>query len=256
MKEHKHSALYRYIEDVHGKRPWGAFLDAGAGINSIRWVAGLSTKRWTAVTGSTSEADLVRKAVEAMKRPQDQIIQGNWVNDQLLEGETYDTVLTDYLLGALEGFAPYFQPYLFSRLRPLTRKMLYVTGLEPYVPISRPVTKAGSLVWEIGRFRDACVLLKGGTPYREYPSPWVVDHVKAAGFNVLDVKNFNIGYKESFVNAQINISLHGLDTLADHNLAQALDERGKALQAEAIEVISTEGALRYCRNYVITAEPI
>ena len=49
---------------------------------------------------------------------------GNWVDPNLLKGAQYDTVLADYLLGAIEGFAPYYQPYLFKRLRPLTRKML------------------------------------------------------------------------------------------------------------------------------------
>lgn len=256
MKDRKHSALYRYIETLHGERPWGAMLDAGAGANSLRWVSGLKTERWTAVTGSAGEAARAREAIGAAERPQDRLVSGNWADPQLLKGDVYDTVLADYLLGAIEGFAPYFQAYLFDRLRPLTRDTLYVTGLDPYVPTTRPETRAGRLVWEIGRFRDACVLLKGGLPYREYPAQWVVDQLTRAGFAVRDLKHFTIGYKSAFVNAQIHIALHGMDDLTDQTLAAALKDRGDALRREALDVIDGEGALRACRNYVVAAAPV
>ena len=73
MKERKHSALYRYIERLQGERPWGAMLDAGTGVNSIRWVAGLSTTRWTAVTGSAGEADRARMTA-TFKASSDEIL--------------------------------------------------------------------------------------------------------------------------------------------------------------------------------------
>lgn len=171
LAERKHSGLFRYIERLQGERPWGAMLDAGTGPNSIRWVSGLATERWTAVTCSAGEADRMRDAIIVAQRPQDRIVLGNWADAGLLKDEVYDTVLAGYLLGAIEGFSPYFQSYLFTRLRPVTRGAIYVTGLEPYVPIARPETRAGRLVWEIGRFRDACMLLAGNTPYREYPAP-------------------------------------------------------------------------------------
>ncbi len=256
MTERKHSALFRYIERLQGERPWGAMLDAGTGVNSIRWVAGLATERWTAVTCSAGEADRARDAIKDAQRPQDRIVLGNWADAGLLKGELYDTVLAGYLLGAIEGFSPYFQSYLFARLRPVTRGALYVTGLEPYVPTARPETRAERLVWEIGRFRDACMLLAGNMPYREYPAPWVVDHVQRAGFTVRNVKHFAIGYKEGFVNAQIDMCAPGLEKLADRALAQALTERGEALRAEALDLIGEEGALRACRNYVVAAEPV
>ncbi len=255
MTERKHSALFRYIERLHGERPWGAVLDAGTGVNSIRWIAGLPTDRWTAVTGSAGEAARVRNAITVEQRPQDRILLGNWADAQLLKDEIYDTALADYLLGAIEGFAPFFQPYLFSRLRPLVRSAFYVTGLEPYVPAARPENRVERLVWEIGRFRDACILLSGGRPYREYPSPWVTDHLHRAGFVVRKVKRFAIRHRARFVNAQIDMCAPGLKSLNDRALAQALSERGEALRAEALEIISAEGALRCGRNYVVAAEP-
>ncbi len=256
MSECKHSALYRYIERVQGNEPWGSMLDAGTGVNSLRWVTSLKTDCWTAVTGSLSEANWVRQTVQTGVRPTDQFLEGNWADPELLKGEVFDTVLADYLLGAIDGFAPYFQSYLFQRLRPLTRSKLYVTGLEPYVPTQRPETRAGQLVWEIGRYRDACVLLGGQRPYREYPAQWVVDTINRSGFAVRSVKHFKISYKKRFVNAQIDLVKPGLEQLADQTLAEALRARGEKLRNEALALIDTEGALRHCRNYVIVAEPV
>ena len=104
-----------------GDSPWGTFLDAGTGVQSLRWIAELGTERWTGVSASPAHAERVREAIKEAQRPEDQVVLGNWVDTDLLKGEQYDTVMADYLLGAIEGFAPYYQPYLFKRLRPLTR---------------------------------------------------------------------------------------------------------------------------------------
>jgi len=256
LKERKHPAVFRYVERLHGEQPWGAILDAGSGTSSIRWIQSLATERWTAVTGSAAQADQIRSISKATQRPQDHIAVGNWADPQFLKSEPYDTVLADYLVGSIEGFAPYFQSYLFERLRLLTGNRLYVVGLEPYVPTTPPNTKAGRLLWEIGRYRDACVLIAGGLPYREYPLSWVVDRLQRSGFEVQSVKHFQTSYQELFVKAQIGIATSGLKTLSDHNLAQALRARGEALHAQSLDVISAEGALRAGRKYVIAAKPI
>ncbi|MEO1187941.1 MAG: class I SAM-dependent methyltransferase, partial [Pseudomonadota bacterium] len=165
MTANKVSGLFRHIETLQGDRPWGTFLDAGTGLHSIGWISQLSTDRWTAVTGAPGDAERVRVAVKDVQRKDDKIVLGNWASADLLKGETYDTVLADFLIGAVEGFAPYFQAYVLARLRPLTKNVLYITGVEPYVPANRPETRAGNLVWDIGRFRDACLLLTGEMPY-------------------------------------------------------------------------------------------
>ena len=256
MAPQKHSALFRHIELLQGSRPWGAVLDAGSGINSARWVVSLKTDRWVAVTGSKREAAFVQEAVGTNMRACDEIKQGNWADRSLLNGEHFDTVLADYLLGAIEGFAPYFQPYLFARLRTLTGKKLYATGLEPYVPQAEPKDEPARFLWRIGRFRDACVLLAGQQPYREFPAHWVMDHMKRAGFNVGGVTHFEVRYKDRFVNAQMEIALSALSTLKDDTTATALKAHGEALREEALAFINTEGALTGCRNYVIAAEPV
>jgi len=256
MSVKKHPPLSRYIQHLQNKRPWGHVLDAGTGVQSIRWIADMDTESWTAISASSRHAERVRQAIKEVQRPKDRIIVGNWVDRNLLKDEVYDTVIADYLLGAIEGFSPYFQPYLFSRLRPHTRNVLYVKGLEPYVPTTRPDNKAGQIIWEIGRFRDACVLLAGDLPYREYPAQWVADHLQVAGFSVSNIKHFDIRYKKKFVNAQIDICTHSLESVTDRTLAQALKDRGEILRTKAHDYIKSDGALQFGRNYVIMAEPV
>lgn len=249
------SGIFQAIEALQDGRPWGKVLDAGTGTHSIGWVASLDTERWTAVSGAEAHAIQVRDAIAARRRPGDRILVGNWEDPHLLAGETYDTVLADYLLGAIDGFAPYFQHRLFARLRPLVGQRLYVVGLEPYV-IGEPDTADGRLVWEIGRFRDACLLLAGEQPYREYPAQWVVDHLEASGYKVIAAKRFANRYKQKFVDGQIDMCALRLAKIADRDLARALSDRGEALRAQALDQIARQGSLSYGFDYLLAAEPI
>ena len=256
LKQVRKSKFFAHIEREQGDRPWGAFLDAGSGLHSLGWVSQLDTERWTAVTGAPQDAKKMQTATEGTRRPQDQILLGNWAKADLLKGEVFDTVLADYLLGAVEGFAPYFQPYLFARLRPVTGKVLYITGAEPYVPENEPSTEAGRLVWQIGRFRDACLLLSGELPYREYPSAWVLDQLTRSGFKPRNIKHFDTRYKERFVRTQIDLSLEALKRVRDRNAAQALSQWGEALKQEALALVASDNGLAHGSDYVITAEPV
>src|SRR3982751_1667463 len=95
-------ALFAEIVRLQGNTPWGSVLDAGTGRHSLSFVKSLPTSRWTAVTARPAPA------LET-ERAQDRIVVGNWTDTALLDGESFDTVLVDYVVGALDGFAPYFQ---------------------------------------------------------------------------------------------------------------------------------------------------
>jgi hypothetical protein len=248
------SRLFRCIEDLQGELPWGSFLDAGTGTNSLRWITSLETERWTAVTAAQGHAVQVRSSVGDRRRPQDNITVGNWSDPALLAGERFDTVLADYLIGAVEGFAPYYQPYLLPRLRQITGRRLYIVGLEPYVA-SEPEEPAGKLVWEIGRFRDACLLLAGERPYREYPAQWVADHLEGSSFRIIAAHRFPNRYKPGFVNSQIDMCALRLDGLADRALAVALQERGEHIRERALAMIAADGGLKHGFDYILAAEP-
>lgn len=255
MAANAFNSLYEVVRQMHGGRPWGSVLDAGTGRGSMSWLLGLETERWTAVTGAQGMADQLARQTDGRMRERDRLVLGNWMDPDLLAGEQYDTVLADYLVGAIDGFAPYWQDRIFGRLRPLVGRRLYVIGLEPYVPYF-PEDAAGRIVCEIGRLRDACLLLANERPYREYPMDWVLRQLRLAGFKPLDTRRFAIRYGERFVNSQLDMCDQRLQRLRDRNLALSLSEHVAQLRERALALAAAEGGLRHGHDYVIVAEPV
>jgi len=247
-------SLYDKITELQGNAPWGSVLDAGTGRASMHWLLAQTTERWTAVTGSKKMAEATLTEVGPRLRDQDRVMVGNWMDPELLAGEKYDTVLADYLLGAIDGFAPYWQDRLFARLKPLVGRRLYIIGLEPYVPYF-PDDPAGRMVTEIGRLRDACLLLGKDRPYREYPMDWVIRNLEQSGYKVQDAHRIAIRYGEKFVNSQLDMCSRVLGNLKDRQLAVALQQHVAELRNRALALISTEGGLRYGHDYIIVAFP-
>lgn len=249
------SALFTHIEALQGRAPWGTFLDAGSGVNSSLWSTGLATDRWVGVTAASGHARQIEAAVQNRLRPQDKLTLGDWTNPELLLGETFDTVLADYLLGAVEGFSPYFQPHLFRRLRSLTGGVLYVVGLDPYV-VGEPGTDAGRMVQAIGRLRDACLLLAGETPYREYPMEWVLETLAASGFEATSARRFGNRYRAAWIDGQLDMAVRRIERFKDRALAEAMSRRIEALRAEGLALCRRDDGLRFGADYVIAARPV
>lgn len=200
-------------------------------------------------------ADVTRKELRDRLRPNDRLIVGNWLDPDLLVNETFDVVLADYLLGAVDGFAPYWQDQLLPRLRTHVGRRLYLIGLEPYVP-HVPSDPDGRLVNEIGRLRDACLLLSGDRPYREYPMHWVLRHLELAKFRVVDAQTFPIHYRERFVISQLDLCSQALDRLKDRSVAVAMLAHVAALRDRALAFLGREGAIRHGNDYIVVAEPL
>jgi len=249
-------ALFSTIERLHGDQPWGAVLDAGTGWHSLSWIRSLSTRRFTAVTGAKSrETDLVQKLGADGLRPDDQIITGNWTDPALLFGETYDVVLADYLLGAIEGFAPYFQDRLFARLHRHVAPdgCLYLVGLAPYP--AGAADPGGRLILEIARLRDACILMAGHRCYREYPRDWVCRSLESAGFVVKESESIPIVYRRRFVDGQLDVCLRKLPYVADLDLRASLRAHIEDLRQRAHQHLLRVGAIPFGEDYVIAATP-
>lgn len=246
------SLIFDHIAEFNAARPWGRILDAGTGINSLRWLRTLPADDLTAVTGAEL---MVRRIGDALgpSPAHERILTGNWADPAFLAGETYDTVVADYLIGALDGFAPYFQEEMFARLRALTAGRLYLVGLEPYV-VDRPSTPAGEIVFRIGRLRDAFLLLSGQKAYREFPMSWVEAQLERAGFALVATERFPIRYRARFVNAQLDMCVHRLH-LVPEDLRGALAAHVEALRTEALALESRLDGLRHGFDYVIAAEP-
>lgn len=247
------SALFRHIEQLQGEAPWGAFLDAGTGVNSALWSTGLATERWCAVTASAGHGAQVQDRAGVRLRPQDRLIVGDWTDPELLAGEGFDTVLADYLVGAVEGFSPYFQTQLFARLRPLVKGRIYVVGLDPYVVGDAP-TEVARAVRDIGRLRDAVLLLAGETPYREFPAEWVVNALQASGYRVLSGRRFANRYREAWVNGQLDMAARRLVKLPDSALAAAMGLTIETMRGSSLDLCLRHGGLAHGHDYVIAAE--
>ncbi|MFV9998292.1 MAG: class I SAM-dependent methyltransferase [Arsenophonus endosymbiont of Dermacentor nuttalli] len=125
---------FSHIEMIQGNNYRGKILDSGTGVNSLSWISQLKSESWTAVTCAINMKEEVQQIISGLQRPQDRLLLGNWADVDFMVNERFDTVIADYLLGAVEGFVPYWQIPLLYRLKALTLNRLYFTGLEPYVP--------------------------------------------------------------------------------------------------------------------------
>ncbi|MEW6278568.1 MAG: class I SAM-dependent methyltransferase [Candidatus Eremiobacterota bacterium] len=241
--------LFNCVETFQGEDPWGHCLDAGTGWTSLDWMLGIKTESVTAVTADPEWARMLPEEYADRLRPQDRVIHGNWANRELLQGQMYDTVLADYLLGTVERWAPYFQAYLFERLKEITRSRLYVIGLEPYPDY--PAARAEQMVNEIVRFRDACITLGGDRPQREFPLYWVIKHLEAAGFEV-EYRIFPIVYQERFVEEELDVARAALRKVSSP-LREALEAREVRIRARALDVLAELEGLRCSHDYVVHA---
>lgn len=246
--------LFTHIERLQGDRPWGSFLDAGTGRHSLLWLAGLATTRWTAVTGEEQRAERLERELGGKVRAGDRIVRGNWTDPLFLHGETYDVVLADYLLGAIEGFAPYFQDRLFTRLRAHVGERLYVVGLEPYG--GAPDSLGGQLILEIARLRDACILLAGDRCYREFPLEWVLRSLEEAGFVVEDAQVFPIRYGPRFIDGQLDVCERKLPRIrAPARLVEGLGQTIADLRKRALDHAGAQKGIPFGEDYVVFARP-
>lgn len=206
-----------------------------------------------AVTGDPArEATLARDHAPRL-RPGDRVICGNWQDPAFLAGERFDVVLADYLLGAIDGFAPYFQDRLFARLRQHLGPggTLYAIGLAPFADLGGG--PGSDVVREIARLRDACILLAGHRCYREYPLDWVLRSLEGAGFEVADAVEIDIVWGARWVEGQLAVCRSKLPLLADRALAAALEGTVAELQARALRVVAQARGVRFGTDWVVKA---
>jgi hypothetical protein len=104
--------LFSALETFHRGRQWGRFLDAGTGLQSIKWIQTLPTSSWSGITADYNMLNQIMKdsSVSGNIRPVDSILVGNWMDETFCNTlGKFDTILADYLIGAVDGFSPYEQ---------------------------------------------------------------------------------------------------------------------------------------------------
>ena len=244
--------LFSYLTSLQADQPWGDVLDAGTGWSSLAWLTGVSTRSLTAVTACPRRADLLRQRFSRELREVDRVVVGNWVDESLLQEEVYNVVLADYLVGAVDRFAPYFQSRLLERLKRHVGETLYVIGLEPYGDADSSAD--AGLVTRIANLRDACLLHSQDRPHREYPRWWMVEELERRGYRVTSSRSFPIRYGKSFVEAELDVGLAALSKVPT-GLAKTLAAHERELRREALEQIERNGPLCWGFDYVISAKP-
>ena len=97
-----------------------SILDAGTGVHSLQWISSMPCKNWAAVSASEEMTSRVRQhplIASNMREGKDEVVLGHWGDPHLLEGQEFDVVIADYLIGSIDGFEPFTQDLIFERLR-------------------------------------------------------------------------------------------------------------------------------------------
>lgn len=220
----REDALFSWIARVHGDK-WGSVLDSGTGEHSLRWLGTLGADSITAVTVETWRMPGLRELV-----PGTNVVLGQWTDPLLLAGERFDVVLADYVIGAIDGHAPYFQYGFLERIRPHVADRLYLAGLEPQ-------PRDGSVLDEVCRLRDSAILLAGHRCYREYPRELVLKWLERTGYDVVDSAAFPNRLGERFVNGQLDVAMRKLPFFKDKGLAAAFEAHIADVRARALAAI-------------------
>lgn len=245
--------------DAEKPKNWGRFLDAGTGTHSLNWVRELPLTSWTAITADAGMQSTVEKEVSTPgpDEAQGNIVLGNWDDEKLLEGSQYDVVLMDYLIGAMDGFSPFKQDLIFDRMKPHldpTTGIVYIIGLEP-IPYQAPYPE--SIVLEVTRMRDACILLAGHRCYREYPKTWVERQLLSHGFRVLATDQLPILWSEPSLRRQLNVARTKLTKFKDAGMAKTMGASIDELDRRMATTLNAQGPgkrIKYGFDYIIAAE--
>eukprot|EP00985_Skeletonema_marinoi_P000485 scaffold187_cov140-Skeletonema_marinoi.AAC.10 len=283
------------VDDPNNKGSFGRFLDAGTGSHSLRWMASIlhrehllantsngalsspniSMDSFTAITADENMRRRVfNEAKELGIADKGDAIIGNWKegvgkdgtvefgasdtsdgSKLLLEGQQFDTILADYLVGAIDGFSPYFQDLIFNRLVPHLAPggRLYVIGLQP-IPDS--VNSPANIMCKIRRVRDACILLANHRCYREYPLDWIERHLRKSGLNVVQSRTYPIRYDHATMVRQINVGRSKLKLFPTKGMAAEMGKVLDDLEKESLEVTrkQADGRITLGYDYVVVAE--
>jgi hypothetical protein len=128
--------LFQTIERFQGSKPWGKVLDAGTGLHSVQWMQGLTTTSWVGITADLNMRSQILSdiSVAAKVRPDDKLLVGNWMDETFCaELGQFDTILADYLIGAVDGFSPYEQDVIIRKYVLCCIVLSHVVGMNDWV---------------------------------------------------------------------------------------------------------------------------
>ncbi|KAJ8602935.1 hypothetical protein CTAYLR_001511 [Chrysophaeum taylorii] len=259
--------LFREIEIIHEAtgRPYGTVLDAGTGGHSLRWLTSLDVKRIVAVSadlgsGEGKGASQLRSSLDASRG--DVLVEGSWCTSPPALDTEFDTIVCDYLVGSMDGFTPFQQDRIFEELVPLLKPtgVLHLVGLQPVyhqlgTAAYNNLSDEKRIVVDVARLRDACILLAGHRPYREFPVEWIQRQLDRAGLGLLQPpKTFSVLWKHQTLKTQLDVARRKLPYFPDPTLADTMRARIDALDAKAKDLLPERG-VPYTYDYVVSATP-
>jgi hypothetical protein len=258
----KDDALFGAIEKQQGDRPFGNVLDAGTGMHSLRWIATLGQlgmSKFTAITADKQMQRNVQNEADALGVSEfGAIVIGNWFSDTspLRIDEQYDTILADYLIGAMDGFSPYQQDLMISKLATYLRPggRLYIVGLQP-IPDS--AEGDADIICRVRRIRDACILLAGHRCYREYPVEWIHRQIEGnPQLKLLNTTKFPILYRHQTILNQLSVGRSKFQYFPSPELGEEMKKVLDDLEHQSLEISQRAERIRLGFDYVITAKRV
>lgn len=257
----KDDVLFGSIERQQGTKPFGNFLDAGTGVHSLCWIATLGDKGMTDFTAVTADANMKQSCEKTIAElgVYGNIAMGNWFSesDPLTFNTKFDTILADYLIGAMDGFSPFKQDLILPKLAALLNPggRLYIVGLQP-IP-DKVDDPAGNIICRVRQVRDACILLAGHRCYREYPVDWIERQVdEMDGMRLVETGKYPILYRHATILRQINVGRSKFPYFPTPELAESMGKVLDQLEKESFEATqkSSNGAITLGFDYVVCVE--
>mmetsp|Transcript_43705 Transcript_43705/g.49288 ORF Transcript_43705/g.49288 Transcript_43705/m.49288 type:complete len:426 (-) Transcript_43705:63-1340(-) len=138
-------------------------------------------------------------------------------------GELFDTIVADYLIGAMDAFSPFQQDLMIETLTTLLKPggRLYIIGMEPIPDLlvhdavnngKETREQDGNIFCKVTRIRDAIVKLATDAknsqqrPYREYPMGWVQRMIsQEKRLTEITVTKLYLKYRHQNIVNQINV---------------------------------------------------
>jgi len=114
---------------------------------------------------------------------------------------TFDIVVADYLLGAVEMYWPHGADGMMDRLVGATKQGGYmmITGIEPYEFVLDRENNDDRLVLDIEAIGESAAFIAGESTYREVLESWVRRQLERYGFRVVASKQVRGGKERSDV---------------------------------------------------------
>ena len=230
----------------------------------MTWLCTQPTESVVAVTAARAMAIKLKMAVKGPCKPVEPsgrsgqagdhpntLLVGNWLVGEhgkrpLTEHPSYtaqkfDTVMAEYLLGALEHFAAFTEQKLMDLLVSSMKEdgLLLFCGRKPY-PYPGPdghrssnYSKARQLVLDVERVRDAAMQLSHQREYREFPASWVRDALRQRGLVIAREKSFAGSVDLEYVTSQLRWATREAKKVSSASLSAGLLKHIRELQAAA-----------------------